>query len=519
MRKQLSLETLDRKYLWHPFTQQNEWAKKLFGSPAIINKGKGIYLYDSKGKKYMDGVSSLWANLHGHRHPELDSALQKQLKKIAHSTFLGLSHEPGIRLAEELIRAAPEGLRRVFFSDNGSTAVEVALKMAFQFQIQNSQLRTPRIQKAEFLALKNSYHGDTIGSVSLGGIALFHKKFSPLLFKTHFAMSPHCFRCPFKKVRSSEFRVASYSYRGEKPKPGDFRKETGCRWECLGEVKTILKKNSSKIAAAIIEPIVQGAGGMIVMPPGYLWGFAQLCKQHRILLIADEVAVGFGRTGKMFACDQENVRPDFLCLAKGISGGYLPLAATLTTEKIYRAFLGKFEEFKTFFHGHTYTANPLACAVSRANLKIFREQKTVNQVRRLAALFKKLLGELLTHPLVGQVRQAGLVAGVEIVQDKKTLKNFPVAAQVGKAICAQAKKQGLILRPLGDVIVLMPPLSIKAEELRSLMLHLKKTIEIFHLQEAKAAFPEKHGSGTSSLKARSHSRPLGDRQGSHHGRQ
>lgn len=472
----MRLKQLDKKYLWHPFTQQSEWEKEFCENPLVIKKGRGIYLYDSNGKRYIDGVSSLWTNVHGHRNRFLDLAIQRQLKKVAHTTFLGLTHEPGIRLAEAIIRIAPKNLRRVFYSDNGSTAVEVALKMAFQYHTQLSRTirhssSTFYSKKTEFLALKNSYHGDTVGSVSVGGIDLFHKKFGPLLFKTHFAISPHCSSCPYKRIQNQP-KAQSYQYHGEKPKPGDFRKETGCYWECLGEVKTILERGQPRIAAAIIEPIVQGAGGILVMPPGYLWGFARLCRQYNILFIADEVAVGFGRTGKMFACEHEDVQPDFLCLAKGLSGGYLPLAATLTTEKIYRAFLGKHEEFKTFFHGHTYTANPLACAVGRENLKIFEREELVRKVEKISTILKNSLSELLSLPLIKNIRQAGLIAGIE-------LRSFPLSDRAGKRICMEARKEGLLVRPLGDLIVLMPPLSIKEREVRRMVLQLKKAIQSF----------------------------------------
>lgn len=482
-----NLITLDKKYIWHPFTQQSEWINDFPSEPLIISRAKGVYLYDSKGERYLDGVSSLWANLHGHRNSMLDRAVRKQLNKVAHTTFLGLTHEPAIQLARELVKFLPQGLTRIFYSDNGSTAVEVALKMAFQYQ-QNYALQTAngknpksKISKTEFLALKNSYHGDTIGSVSLGGIELFHKKFRPLLFRTHFAMSPHCLRCPYKRVHCPQSLVHSYSYSGENPNPGDFRKETGCRWECLGEVETLLRKNK-KIVAAIVEPLLQGAGGMIVMPPGYLRGFERLCRKYGVLFIADEVATGFGRTGKMFAVEQEGVHPDLLCMAKGISGGYLPLAATAVTEKIYRGFLGKIDEFKTFYHGHTYTANPLACAVSCASIKLFERENLLQKVQRKSLLLKKLLEDLISIPVVGEVRQIGLVAGIEIVADKNKLLPFPLWFQAAKRICAACRKKGILLRPLGDVIVLMPPLVISEKELRFLVAGLKETLIQFSKQ-------------------------------------
>ncbi len=456
-----SLSALDKKVLWHPFTQQWEWENNFHESPLVIAKGRGNYLYDTNGKKYFDGVSSLWANLFGHRHPAIDRAIKKQLGKIAHSTFLGLTHEPGIRLAQELLKIAPKNLSRVFYSDNGSTAVEVALKMAFQYHAQKKGGKVRTV----YLSLKESYHGDTIGSVSLGGIELFHKKFKPLLFKREAALAPHCFRCPFNKTKNDS---AFYEYKGENPRPGDFRKATGCRWECLGDVEKKLKANKGKVAAAILEPVVQGAAGIHVAPAGYLRGFARLCRKYDALLIADEVATGFGRTGKYFACEQEGVLPDILCLAKGISGGYLPLAATLATETIYKAFIGKYEEYKSFFHGHTYTANPLACAAGLASLSLLKKKLSGASLNKSIRTLRAGLGRLSKLPHVGQVRQAGLMAGIEIVEEKSAEKSYDPALRTGKKICLRLRSQGLLLRPLGDVLVVMPPLSITANEIKNL---------------------------------------------------
>ncbi|MBI3013087.1 MAG: adenosylmethionine--8-amino-7-oxononanoate transaminase [Elusimicrobia bacterium] len=491
------LEELDKRFLWHPFTPQSEWARDLFRYPMVISRGKGIYLYDTKGNRYIDGVSSLWANLHGHRHPKLDKALTAQIQKVAHSTFLGLTHEPGIRLAKHLVSLLPKGLSRIFYSDNGSTAVEVALKMSYQFHTQ--RFARGKEKRTQFLSLHGAYHGDTLGSVSVGGISLFHKKYRPLLFQTRFAMSPHCLRCPFRKVDSPQLRFQNYRYDGEKPKPGDFRPATGCRWECLADVENTLKNHGCKISAAILEPVVQGASGMLVMPAGYLWGFSSLCKKYGVPMIADEVAVGFGRTGKMFACEQEGVRPDFLCMAKGITGGYLPLAATASTEKVYQSFLGGYEEFKTFFHGHTYTANPLACSVAQANLRIFQEENVLRKVRQTESLFENLLKEILPLKNVGGIRRAGLMAGIELVQDVRTLKPFPPSARIGKRVCLEARKWGVLLRPLGDVIVLMPPLSIRKSELTQLVQNTKQAIQSLQpavIPATPPSFPRKRESST-----------------------
>ena len=423
---------------------------------------------DSRGRTYFDGTSSLWANVHGHRHPVIDRAVRSQLRKVAHSTFLGLTHEPGILLARELVRLAPKGLARVFYSDNGSTAVEAALKMAFQHHRQKPG--KPEL-RPEFLTLENSYHGDTIGSVSLGGIGLFHAKFRPLLFKTRSVMSPRCSACPYNRARTgtSPAPPVFYRYRGERPRPGDVRAETKCRWECLGQVESALKKSGRRISAAVIEPVVQGAGGIVVMPPGYLRGFADLCRRAGVLLIADEVATGFGRTGRLFACGHEGVAPDILCLAKGITGGYLPLAATLATEKIYRSFLGRHEDFRTFFHGHTYTANPLACAAALANISLLKKNRSLAKVKDAAEALRRALAErVAAHPRAGEIRQAGLMAAVDIVEARAGSRPFPPGARAAKRVCMKLRDEGVLLRPLGDALVLMPPLTSTPAEMRAL---------------------------------------------------
>lgn len=459
---------LDQKYLWHPFTQQSEWEK---GEPIVIRSAKGAILTDRKGRRYVDGVSSLWVTAHGHRHPALDRALRRQLNRMAHTTFLGLTHEPAARLGEALVKMAPKGLERVFYSDNGATSVEVALKMAFQYWAHGGDHRP------EYLALAGSYHGDTLGAVSVGGIAAFHQTFRPLLFKAHFAPAPHCFRCPFRKMSvQPEMRTGDDSPDVRAPRPGEARAETGCRWECLAGAEKIMRARHRRLAAAIVEPIVQGASGMRVMPRGYLKGFEQLCRKYGVLLIADEVATGFGRTGRMFAVEQESVRPDFLCLAKALTGGYLPLAATLTTQPIYRRFLGKYEDHKTFFHGHSYTANPLACAVALENLNVFQREKTLERLAPKQKWMGDFLREISPHPHVGQVRQAGFMAGIELVVDKKEFHSFPPGERMGGRVCQRALQGGAWLRPLGDVIVLLPPLSLTSRDWSRLTKALKKVL-------------------------------------------
>ncbi len=474
-----ALEKWDKKHVWHPFTQHHEWDAR---EPIIIRSGRGVWLTDTRGRRFMDGVSSLWVNVWGHNHPALNAAITKQLKKIAHSTFLGLSHEPAIRLAKKLTEIAPPGLSRVFYSDNGSTAVEVALKMAYQYW----QLVSQDTKKTKFLSMKEGYHGDTLGAVSVGGIDLFHERFRGLLFKgwqvgDH--LRPQTQHATHKKsVKSKVFGVRS-------------------------EVSRILSRHHREIAAVVMEPLIQGASGMLLMPKGYLAHVAKLCKKYQVLLIVDEVATGFGRTGRMFASEHEGVSPDFLCVAKSITGGYLQLAATLTKERIYRAFLGRYDEFKAFFHGHTYTANPLACAVALANLELYKKEDLLANVRRrtlqMAAFFKALK----MHPHVKEVRQMGLMAGIELIQRKASTlspalpregggdqKNalsllgrgtpkagrgevpYPASARMGLKVCDAAFKRGVWLRPLGDVVVLMPPLAISEKELSFLLRVLEEAI-------------------------------------------
>lgn len=433
------LAELDHQLLWHPFTSQADW---LAQEPLIIERGEGVYLFDIHGNCYLDGVSSLWCNVHGHRHPALDQALRDQLETLAHSTMLGLSHPTAIELARQLVELAPPGLTRVFYSDDGATAVEVALKMAFQYWRQKDN---PEPQRTRFLALTNAYHGDTIGDVSLGGVSRFHDMFHPLLFPVLRAPSPHCYRCPLGLER------------------------TTCDIACLSEVDRLLSAHSGEVAALVIEPLIQCAAGMVVHPEGYLSGLAALARKHDTLLIADEVAVGFGRTGKLFACEWEQVTPDFLCLAKGITGGYLPLAATLTTEKIHRAFLGDAHNPKTFFHGHTYGGNPLGAAVALASLRVFKEEHTLDHLVPKTQHLAARLESIARLEYVGNVRQRGLIGAIELVACKQTRKPYPPEHAVGATICQRARAHHLLIRPLGDVLVVMPPLSIALAELDQML--------------------------------------------------
>jgi adenosylmethionine---8-amino-7-oxononanoate aminotransferase len=406
---------LDRDHLWHPFTQQRSWVEE---EPLMVERAEGAELIDSDGRHYIDGVSSLWCNVHGHRHPGIDAAVREQLDRVAHSTMLGLSHPGAAELAAKLVGLAPPGLSRVFYSESGSTATEIALKMAFQFQRQRGGQHARR---TSFVHLRDAYHGDTIGSVSVGGIDLFHSAYRPLLFQTHAA------------------------------EPGD-----------AADLERVLACHEEEVAALIVEPLVQGAAGMLVHPPGYLRQARELCDRFGVLLICDEVATGFGRTGTMFACEQEGVSPDLLCLAKGLTGGYMPLAATLTTERIYEGFLGGPEEGRTFFHGHTYTGNPLACAAALASLEAFETERTLERLQPKIELLGELLKPVAAMPAVAEVRRCGTMVGIDLGEHDPALR-------LGHRVTLEARKRGAVIRPLGDVVVLMPPLSISEAELRRLV--------------------------------------------------
>lgn len=445
------LEDLDKKYIWHPFTQMKEWLEE---KTIIISEGRDCFIKDIYGRWYLDGVSSLWVNIHGHRKKEIDDAIKNQLDGIAHSTLLGLSNIPAIKLAERLIKLVNStlvtrhsSLNKVFYSDNGSTAVEIALKMAFQYW-KHKGIN----ERHKFLSLNNAYHGDTIGAVSVGGIDIFHKAFGPLLFKTYKCTSPYCYRCEFDK---------SYP---------------DCKFVCLNRMEEILKLHSKKIIAVIIEPIVQAAGGMITSPSGYLKGVRELCTKYNVLMIADEVATGFGRTGKLFACEHEDVVPDIMCLSKGITGGYMPLAVTLTTDEIYNAFLGEFKDLKTFFHGHSYTGNPLACAAALACLDLFEREEVLKSLKEKIEILEMWLKEFLNLRHVGDVRNRGLMAGIELVRDKKTKEPYDWAEKMGWRVAYHARDNGVFIRPLGNVIVIMPPLSISEQNLNQLLKIIRDSI-------------------------------------------
>lgn len=426
------LREWDRRVVWHAFTQMAEY------EPLILVQGQGCTLVDIDGNRYLDGVASLWCNIHGHRHPRLDAALREQLDRVAHVTNLGSSNPTTIELARRLVDITPPGLAHVFFSDDGATSVEVALKMAFQYWRQRPD---PRPEKTCYLALGEAYHGDTLGSVSVGGVEQFHAMFEPLLFE--------CLRVP-----------APDTYRTPSGVPPERLSE-----HYLRQVEAVLAAHHQRIAAVIVEPLVQAAAGMIVHPPGYLRGLRELTRRFDVLLIADEVAVGMGRTGRMFACEHEDVAPDFLCVAKGLTGGYLPLAATLTTDEVYSAFLGDYAEGKTFFHGHTYGGNPLGAAVALATLDVFEEEQTLKRLPEKIARLAERLARIGRLEHVGDVRQCGMIAGIELVRDRATKEPYPWEERRGIRVCNHARTEGVLLRPLGGVVVILPPLAISLDEL------------------------------------------------------
>lgn len=440
----------DKRYLWHPFTQMQDW---LAEEPVIIERGEGCYLIDIAGNRYIDGIASMWTNVHGHNHPELNTALKTQIDKIAHTTLLGYSNIPAIQLAQKLVELTPAGLNKVFYSDNGSTAVEVALKIAYQYW---QHKKTP--QRKLFIHFDNAYHGDTIGAMSVGGIDSFHTTFDSLLFKGIRVSAPEAYHSP---------HAVDTSDNGSAVKT---------RW--LNAVERALSEHEGQIAGIILEPLIQGAGGMLIAPQGFLKELAALARQWDTLLIVDEVMTGFGRTGKMWACEHEDVTPDLLCTAKGLAGGYLPLAATLTTDEIYNAFLGAYRDLKTFFHGHTFTGNPLACAVALENIAIFEREDLLSQLQSTIEHFRNRLQEFWTLSHVGDVRVCGFAAGVELMKNSDTCTPYPFEEKVGIRVCKEALTRGAILRPLVNTIVLMPPLQISISELDTLLNIVYSSIEI-----------------------------------------
>jgi adenosylmethionine-8-amino-7-oxononanoate aminotransferase len=475
----MNLAQIDQRYVWHPFTQMRDWARR---KPIVIVGGEGALLRDDQGHEYLDGNSSIWTNLHGHKHPKINAAIQAQLGKIAHSSALGLANEPAALLAQKLIESArlpasTSGLRssatanprltKVFFSDDGSTAMEVALKLAYEFT-----RRTGRSKRPRFLSLNGAYHGDTVGAVSLGHIDLFHKAYSDLLFKTDKVMAPYCYRCPFNRA---------------KPERTDAREYRKCNWECtIGMEKKFNRqaKKGNPYAGFVFEPLIQGAAGMIAQPKGWLARAAEIATGSGALLIADEVMTAFGRTGgalkprssPLFASHSEGVQPDFIALAKGLTGGYLPMAATLTTQQIFDSFLGEYEDFKTFFHGHSYTANQLGASAALASLELLQTADSIRSRESLETTLRKELEQLWTHPNIGDIRQVGLIVGVELVKNWRTKEAFPLRERAGIRICEAMAKMGVLTRPIGNVIVLMPPYCFSIEQTKQLVSALSNAL-------------------------------------------
>jgi adenosylmethionine-8-amino-7-oxononanoate aminotransferase len=477
------LANLDHRYVWHPFTQMRDWVKR---EPIVIVEGRGAVLRDIHGREYLDANSSIWTNLHGHNHPKINAAIQRQLKKIAHSSALGLANEPASLLAAKLTAAAnpakvgrgvptaPQMIRhrrggdtapylgKVFFSDDGSTAMEVALKLAYEYT-----RRTGKSKQPKFLSLEGAYHGDTVGAVALGHIDLFHKAYSGLLFKTDRVAAPYCYRCPYNRA---------------KPERADAREYRKCNWECADDLEQKFvrqKKKGNPYAAFVFEPLIQGAAGMIPQPSGWLKRAAEISRAHGALLIADEVMTGFGRTGNvptLFACQEEGVQPDFMAVAKGLTGGYLPMAATLTTQRVFDAFLGEFHEFKTFFHGHSYTGNQLGASAALANLEILQSAASIRARRSLQTALQEELKGLWTLPNVGDIRQVGLVAGIELVKNWRRREPFDLRERAGIRVCEAMAKRGVLTRPIGNVVVLMPPYCTTREQLKQMVAALKKSI-------------------------------------------
>ncbi|MBC8018811.1 MAG: adenosylmethionine--8-amino-7-oxononanoate transaminase [Verrucomicrobia bacterium] len=441
------LREWDRRHVWHPFTQMQDWERD---ESIVITRGEGSWLIETDGKRNLDGVASMWTNVHGHCRPELNEALKAQVDRLEHSTLLGLASEQSIILARRLAEITPVGLDRFFYSDNGSTAMEVAVKMAFQYQVHKG-----RAERKRFITFRNAYHGDTLGAVSVGGIDIYHSTFRPLLFETIQAPSPYCYRCEL----------------------GCYDPET-CGMKCLDALESLMIQHGATCAGLVIEPLLQGAGGMIVQPPGFLRRVRELCDRYGLLMITDEVATGFGRTGRMFACEHEGVVPDIMALSKGITAGYLPLAATVTSEEVYGAFMGEYAELKTFFHGHTFSGNPLACAVALKSLELFESDNLLEKLQPKIARLQERLAEFAILPHVGDIRQCGLAAGIELVEDKATKLAYPWEQKVGIRVCLEARKHGVFSRPLGNTVVVFPPLAIAPDELELLMDGLERAIRL-----------------------------------------
>lgn len=440
------MQRRDLRHVWHPCSQMKDYEEF---PPIVIKSGKGIYLYDENDKSYIDAVSSWWVNLFGHANERISDALAEQARQLEHVIFANFTHEPAVRLAEKLAEITPEGLTKVFFADNGSSAVEVALKMSFQYHKQKN-----KPNKTRFLALSNAYHGETLGALSVGGVGLYNEVFQPLLLQTIREEGPDCFRCPYQ----------------ERPE--------SCNTPCISAIEEKMKRHHEELSAVIIEPLIQAAAGMKMYPPSYVSRLKQLCSQYDVHLIADEVAVGFGRTGTMFACEQAGITPDFMCLSKGLTGGYLPLSVVMTTEEIYDAFYDDYETMKAFLHSHSYTGNPLACRVALEVLQIFEDEKYIEQIQVKGAYMMELASQVFSgQPHVGEYRQTGMVGAIELIQAKATKEPFPTEERVGYQIYKIALEKGLLLRPLGNVLYFMPPYVISKEEIQRMIMIANEAIQ------------------------------------------
>ncbi|MBN8922264.1 MAG: adenosylmethionine--8-amino-7-oxononanoate transaminase [Rhodanobacter sp. 68-29] len=432
-----ALAARDLKHIWHPCTQMHDHET----IPLLpIVRGEGAWLIDAEGRRYLDGISSWWTNLFGHANPRIAAALAAQAQTLEHVIFAGFTHPPAIELAEELVRITPPGLDKVFFADNGSAAIEVALKMSFHYWLNQGHGG-----KTRFIALTGSYHGETLGALSVSDVALYRKTYAPLLLTPILAPSPD-------------------AWEGE---PGETPAQVATRR--LEELRALLERHAHETCAVIVEPLVQCAGGMRMYHPGYLAGLRRLCDEYAVHFIADEIAVGFGRTGTMFACEQAAVSPDFMCLSKGLTGGTLPLSAVLTTQHVYEAFYAEYAAGKAFLHSHSYTGNPLACSAALATLAIFRDEPVLERNRALAAHLARRLEPLREHPHVAEVRQTGMIAAVELVADKATRRPFAAEDRRGLRVYLHGLQHGALLRPLGNVVYFMPPYVTSAPELDHLV--------------------------------------------------
>lgn len=438
----------DLQYIWHPCSQMKDYEDF---PPIVIERGKGAYLYDMEGKSYLDAVSSWWVNLFGHSNERINQALADQAQKLEHVIFANFSHEPAIDLAEEIVRITPAGLNKVFFADNGSSAVEAALKMSFHYHQQ-----TGRTGKTKFVSVTDAYHGETLGALSMGDLDLYSKIYKPLMMDTFRATGPDCYRCPYEKKRDT------------------------CDAPCFEALEQLVAMHAEEICGVIIEPLVQCAAGMKMYPAIYLKKLRHLCTKHHIHFIADEIAVGFGRTGRMFACEQAGISPDILCLSKGLTAGYLPLSLVASTDEIYAAFYADYTELKAFLHSHSYTGNTLACAVARESLRIFREDDVLKQNEiKARMIFEQANARFAGHPCVGEYRQQGMIGALELVADRRTKESFDWQKRVGYHIYRIALEKGVLLRPLGNILYFMPPYIVEAEDIEKMVRVAGESIDQF----------------------------------------